>query len=95
MELADITTKQDLLDLENRLIERLQEITSEHGHTAKKWLRSKEVQKLLGLSSSGLQNLRINGVLPYSKIQGSIYYDIEEIMRLLEKNKVDFTGTRG
>jgi len=85
--ISDLTTKHDLVDLEERLIERLKEINSDQA-PVKRWLRSKEIQQLLGLSSSGLQNLRVSGVIPYSRIQGSIYYNYDDITKVLEKNKV-------
>lgn len=44
--------------------------------------------KLLGISPGTLQNLRINGTIPYTKIGGVLYYDHSEIMEVLEKNKV-------
>ncbi|MEX0314041.1 MAG: helix-turn-helix domain-containing protein, partial [Allomuricauda sp.] len=55
---------------------------------AKKWLKSPEVRELLGISPGTLQNLRINGTLPYTKVGGVLYYDYQEIMQVLEKNKV-------
>jgi hypothetical protein len=36
----------------------------------KKWLKSSEVKKMLGISPGTLQNLRINGMLPFTKIGG-------------------------
>ena len=86
--LLDLTTKDDLKDLENRLVERLKELDSEKTIT-KNWLRSGELQELLGLSSSGLQNLRVSGVIPYSRIQGSIYYNYDDILKILEENKIE------
>lgn len=54
---------------------------------AKKWLKSSEVKKLLGISTGTLQNLRINGTLSYSKIGGTAYYDYDEIAKLLKNNE--------
>ncbi|HQQ95773.1 MAG TPA: helix-turn-helix domain-containing protein [Cyclobacteriaceae bacterium] len=54
---------------------------------AKKWLKSSEVKKLLGISTGTLQNLRINGTLSYSKIGGTAYYDYDEIAKLLKGNE--------
>ena len=34
----------------------------------KEWLKSYEVRKLLGISAGTLQNLRLNGTLPFTKI---------------------------
>jgi len=54
---------------------------------AKKWLKSYEVKKLLNISTGTLQNLRANGSLPYSKIGGLIYYDADEINRVMAGHK--------
>jgi len=53
-----------------------------------KWLKSNEVQKMLDISSGTLKNLRLNGVLPHSKIGGTIYYNYSDIISVLEKNKI-------
>jgi hypothetical protein len=58
----------------------------------KRWLRNVELQRLLGISASGLQNLRANGTLPFQKLGGTIYYDIEDIKKVFEKNRIDFNA---
>ena len=50
---------------------------------AKRWLKSLEVRKLLNISLGTLQTLRNNGRLPFTKIGGLIYYDVQEIDRIL------------
>ncbi|MBS1633959.1 MAG: helix-turn-helix domain-containing protein, partial [Bacteroidetes bacterium] len=50
------------------------------------WLKSKEVMDLLKCSPGSLQNLRVSGALPFSKIRGTIYFSKKDIMRLLNKN---------
>jgi Mn-dependent DtxR family transcriptional regulator len=52
----------------------------------KKYVRSKELARILGISESSLQNLRISGVLPYKKIQGTLLYDLEEVYATIERN---------
>jgi hypothetical protein len=42
----------------------------------------------LQISPGTLQNLRINGTLPYTKIGGIIYYDAAEIQKVMEENRV-------
>ncbi len=54
------------------------------GKSGKKWLKSYELKKLLGISSGTLQNLRINGTLPFTKIGGVILYDYEEVEAMLK-----------
>jgi len=34
-----------------------------------------------------LQNLRVNGTLPFTKIGGVIFYEYEEIKKMLEKHR--------
>jgi hypothetical protein len=57
------------------------------GSPAKKWLKSTEVKKLLTISTGTLQTLRINGTLSHSKMGGTIYYNQEEILKLLKDNE--------
>jgi hypothetical protein len=78
-------------DLEIFRAELIQEISdllkNAIGSPGKKWLKSSEVKKLLGISTGTLQNLRINGTLSYSKIGGTAYYDYDEIAKLLKNNE--------
>ncbi|WP_268225161.1 helix-turn-helix domain-containing protein [Sinomicrobium oceani] len=86
---ANIITTDDLRDFKEELLEDIRELLQNHrGGTSKKWLRSSEVLELLQLSPGTLQNLRINGTLPYTKIGGLIYYDAEEIQQVMIKNRI-------
>ncbi len=86
---ATIITTEDLQEFKMELLDDIKELLSnKSGHITKKWLKSPEVKELLGISSGTLQNLRINGTLPYTKVGGVLYYDYEEIMNVMEKNKV-------
>ena len=60
-----------------------------HGQPTKKWLKSYEVRKLLGISPGTLQNMRINGTLAFTKIGGVIFYDSEEIQKMMVENRVN------
>ncbi|MEQ9285398.1 MAG: helix-turn-helix domain-containing protein [Cyclobacteriaceae bacterium] len=88
MNVNELITKSDLVDFEKRIVEKMQFITSSTGSLKKQWLRSKEVQEMLGISASSLQNMRIKGSLPFSKINGTIFYDYGDIMGTLESNKM-------
>ncbi len=57
----------------------------------KRWLKSAEVRKLLSISPGTLQTMRINGTLPYTKVGGVIYYDHEEIEKMLINRKANNT----
>jgi hypothetical protein len=52
-----------------------------------KWLKSHQVQRMLGISPGTLQNLRINGTIPYTKIGGVIFYSLEDINMIMQRNK--------
>ncbi len=85
---AQIATTDDLRDLKLELLESIKTMFNEnHGKPAKKWLKSPDVRKLLNISPSTLQVLRINGTLPYTKLGGALYYDYEDIQKIFDENK--------
>lgn len=88
MDITEIVTKQDLLQVKTELLNALKETLSQiNTNATKKWLKSSEVQEMLSLSASGLQNLRVAGTIPHTKLSGIIYYDYQDIANILEKNK--------
>jgi len=77
MELDDILTKRDLYDFEERIISVLKST-----HTPKKpskYLRSKDVCEMLNISQATLQNFRNSGKINFTKLGGTLFYEIEEI----------------
>jgi hypothetical protein len=85
-----IITTEDLMDFKLELFEELKKLLEEHSTGKhKRYLKSAEVRELLKISPGTLQNIRINGSLPYTKIGGTIYYDWEEIQRLMLEYRVD------
>ena len=50
------------------------------------WLTKEEVMLILKISSRKLQTLRDNGSLPYSQIDGKIYYKTSDLVFLLDSN---------
>lgn len=91
---ASIITTEDLMEFKIDLLQEIKKIIqSSETNTIKKWLKSKEVTKLLNISPGTLQNLRINGTLTYTKIGGTIYYDNTAIEKLLNTNKVPVIPT--
>lgn len=90
MNANELVTKQDLVNLKTELLSAMQSLVSQADNTKKKWLKTSEVKEMLGLSSSGLTNLRIKGTLPFTKLSGVIYYDYSEIMKILESNKQNY-----
>ena len=85
---TEIVTTDDLREFKIELLQELKKMLKEHhGQPAKKWLKSYEVRELLGISPGTLQNLRVNGTLPYTKIHGSMFYDYEDIKKMMKENQ--------
>ncbi len=85
---AQIVTTEDLIQFKSELLNEFKNLLKEHsGAPTKKWLKSHEVKKLLGISPGTLQNLRFNGTLPYTKIGGIIFYDHSDIQKMIQQNQ--------
>ncbi len=85
---TSIITTDDLREFKLELLDEIKELLNKQSTgKIRKYLKSAEVMDLLQLSPGTLQNLRINGTLPYSKIGGIIYYDSEEIHKVLAANR--------
>lgn len=52
----------------------------------KKWVKSAEVKKLLNVSHGKLQTMRNAKTISFTKIGGTLYYNIDDIQRMLEEN---------
>jgi hypothetical protein len=82
-----LITMEDLEVFKEDLLSEIKELLKDSpGQSGKKWLKSSEVKKMLGISAGTLQNLRINGTLPFTKIGGIIFYNYDGIAKLLESN---------
>ena len=84
----EIITLQDLQAFRLQLLDDLKQLLADQDRTnpKKEWLRSSEVKKLLKISHGTLQNLRVNGTLPFRKIGGICYYKLTDINNLLNEN---------
>ncbi|WP_417885045.1 helix-turn-helix domain-containing protein [Zunongwangia sp.] len=86
---TSIITTDDLREFKMELLDDIKNLlTKQSSGKIKKYLKSSEVMDLLQISPGTLQNLRINGTLPYTKVGGIIYYDVEEIQKVMEENRV-------
>jgi hypothetical protein len=85
-----LLTVSDLIDFKAELLTEISKLLQyarlEVSHP-KAWLKSKEVRELLKVSSGKLLTMRVNGVLPYTRIGGVIYYEYKDIEQMLEKSK--------
>lgn len=88
-----IVTQQDLQELKRELLSSIYQLKEDilQQHPAKetevKLLKSHQVQRMLSISPGTLQNLRVNGTIPYSKVGGVIFYDKQDILKIIEENK--------
>ncbi|MYY44013.1 helix-turn-helix domain-containing protein [Elizabethkingia anophelis] len=79
-------TKDDLRQLRMLLLDDIAKLLNEKKLATQNeqpdWLRSKAVRKILNISASSLQNLRITGKVGYRKILGSYYYSKTDLLKL-------------
>ena len=86
---TSIITTDDLREFKMELLDDIKNLLAKQSSgKIKRYLKSSEVMDLLQISPGTLQNLRINGTLPYTKVGGIIYYDAEEIQNVMEENRV-------
>lgn len=83
----ELPTVAELYELEERLYNRISSLFELS--KPKAWLRTSELKKILGITDSTAQHLRNTGALPCSKINGTYYYKYEDIVDLMERNKVE------
>ncbi|SKB97382.1 Helix-turn-helix domain-containing protein [Salegentibacter salinarum] len=82
-------TRDDLQDFKMELLRDIKQLLKQQKSARiKKYLRSSEVMDYLQISPGTLQNLRLNGTLPYIKIGRIIYYDPGEVQKVMEKNRI-------
>ncbi|WPU94674.1 helix-turn-helix domain-containing protein [Mucilaginibacter sabulilitoris] len=79
---AEIITKEDLKEFGTNLLNQIKGLLSQ-AVDSPKWLKSYQVKNLLKVSDNTLQTLRDNGTLPFTKVGGILYYNSEDIARLL------------
>ena len=83
-----IVTTDDLRELKIELVQEFKKILQEQmGQPVKKWLKSTDVRDLLGISASTLQCMRDSNQLPFTRVGGVIFYDYEDIQKMLSTKK--------
>ena len=86
-----LVTLGDLQEFKEELLLSIKSIVQNNSSpSVKKWLKSYEVRKLLNISKGTLQTFRANGTIPFTKMGGLIYYDTDEINKVLAGQKIDF-----
>ena len=90
---ANIITSEDLEQFKWELLGNIKEYLDKRegkkenqAQDEKVWIKSHQVQRMLGISPGTLQTLRLNGTIPYSKVGGVLFYSKTDISRLLDDN---------
>lgn len=87
MTALDILTRQDLAEFKEELFSEIQKlITVKPEARPNKWLHTREVRKMLGISAGTLQTFKVNGTSAFSKIGNIPYYKLEDINNILLAN---------
>ena len=81
---VELITTADLEQFKKELFDELKSGASRPLSELPKWLKSYQVRNLLKISPGTLQTLRVNGTLPFTRIEGVLYYNQEDINRILE-----------
>lgn len=74
---VEIVTAADLEDFRLKLLKDIENLIS--AHPPKKWFKTQDVMEMLGLSEVTLQTLRNKGIIPFRKLGGICYYNIDEL----------------
>ena len=82
----EVITKQDLDNLKSEIIKEVSTLLGGR-RDEKEWLKSADVKEMLNISAGTLQNLRVNGTLPYTKLGGTMFYEYDDVLGLLTQNK--------
>lgn len=82
---VELVTKADIQSLKAEIMDEIRKVFKTP--QKQEWLKSIDVQKFLQCSPGTLQNLRINGTLPFTKIGGTTYYAYDDVLAVLSKNK--------
>lgn len=84
---VNILTKEDLQQFKLELLSDITKLFINQVPQQKKWLKSHEVREMLGISRGTLQNLKDNGTLHPSLVGGLLFYDYDEIRKIMSKGK--------
>jgi hypothetical protein len=82
----EVITKDDLQEMK---LEILKEMSTLIKCKAKErnWLKSADLCEMFGISLGTLQNLRVNGTVPFTKLGGTLYYSHDDVIAILNRNK--------
>jgi len=85
---VNLITQEDLQNFKTELFAELRTLFAQLAPgPQKKWLKSYEVRQMLGISRGTLQNMKDNQTLHPTLVGGLLFYDYDEITKLLQGNK--------
>lgn len=85
---AELITTDDLRQFRFELLNDIKDLLkTKKNLEPKKYLKSAEVRKMLSLSPNTLLNLRMNGILPFSKIGGIVFFDRDDIIKMMKDHQ--------
>lgn len=89
MDRNTLATQEDIAKLKTDLLKEFSNLVQEaFGQMPnKRWLKSSDVKKILGISHGFLQMLRDEKILPYTRIGGAVYYDYQDLIQMMATNK--------
>lgn len=89
---VEILTKEDLNNFKLELVNLITEIISKGQPQKKEILSNEDVKDLLGISSGTLRKYRITGKISYTKIDNILYYKYDDVIKLIESNRLKSLG---
>ncbi len=87
---ASILTTDDLREFKTELFDEIKSLITKSQTPSvqqKKFLKSAEVADLLGISANTLYQMRVNRQLPFTKVNGTIFFEWDDIISMMAKNK--------
>lgn len=95
LSLDRLITLSDLKNVKEELLAEIRKIKLEKADVPiRKWLKSSDVRKLLAISPGKLLALRASRQLAFVRLGGVIYYDRDDINKMVEKAKTAALDSR-
>jgi len=87
--MVQIVTMEEFQDFSQKVFEKLELIQNQQqGQGDGRWLKSNDVKRMLNISHGKLQQMRDRREINFTKVGGVIFYDREDINRILSKGIV-------
>jgi hypothetical protein len=88
----EIVTRQDLIDLKTDLLEAMKNLRPAEEEPSKekvqkRFLKTGDLMKMLGLSRNTVNDLRTSKVLPAVRVHGIYLFDIQDVENFIKENK--------